>query len=165
MKIARVQRAIRVPRLGQTEVRKEQVKAEIRKGDVLRPVGVASKVGRPSKYDPLMCELVIELGLEGASFCEMAVRLGICVDTFNEYRKKYPEFSVAVKQANDLARTWWEISGRDHTFGGKQMNQTAYIFTMKNRWPDDYKDRKEISVSGNVTVSTVNYAELEKKQA
>ena len=121
--------------------------------------------GRPTKYDPLMCELVTEFGAEGASFCEMAVRLGICVDTFAQYRKKYPEFSEAVKKANDLARAWWENTARRHTFGGAQMNATAWIFTMKNRFPDHYKDRKEVSVTGNVTVTTTSYAELEAKQS
>ena len=121
--------------------------------------------GRPTKYDPLMCELVIEFGAEGASQCEMAARLGISEDSLYEYKKKYSEFSDAIKQARALARAWWERMAREHGFGERKMNATAWIFTMKNRFPDHYKDRKEVSVSGNVTVTTTSYSELEANKS
>ena len=136
----------------------EEVKGEF---EVIPP----RKRGRPTKYNPELCGRVRELGAEGKSQAQMAAHLGVAYSTFDAWKNdpNKPEFSEAIKDARDLARAWWEEMAQEHMFGNRQMNQTAFIFTMKNRFPDHYKDRKEIGVSGNVTVSTVSYEQLAKK--
>lgn len=100
--------------------------------------------GRPSIYQPSMCSQVIDLGREGASKAEMAANIGINRDTFAEWEKTNHEFSEAVKEAVQLSQAWWEEQGRKATFGGVEgFNATAWIFNMKNRFRDDWRDKVE----------------------
>ena len=107
--------------------------------------------GRPTKYDPAFCDVVIELGCTGASKVEMACKLGISRDSFDVYEKTHPQFSEAVKEAVAYSQAWWEEKGRTATFGGvDNFNATAFIFNMKNRFPGDWKDKRETELSGTV---------------
>lgn len=99
-----------------------------------------AKVGRPTKYDPAMCETVIASGSEGASKAQMARDLGIDRDTLNEWTKLHSEFSVAVKKAVELSLAWWEDRGREGMMMGQRFNATAFIFQVKNRFNSDYAD-------------------------
>lgn len=111
--------------------------------------------GRPSTYDPAYCDKVIELGREGASKAEMAFALGVARNTLDNWAATHPEFLSAVKEAVSLAQGWWEAEGRKAVFGAKPgFNATAYIFTMKNRFPDDWKDKRETELSGSVEMTT-----------
>lgn len=98
-----------------------------------------TKRGRPSLYDAEFCEIVLELGAQGKSKAQIAARLGINRDTLNEWTKIHPEFSVAVKNAQELALAWWEDAGQVN-MARQGFNATAYIFQMKNRFRDDYRD-------------------------
>jgi hypothetical protein len=108
-------------------------------------------VGRPTKYDKAFCEKVIELGKIGASQCEMALELDISWETFSQWKKEKPEFSDAVKEATRHAQGWWEKQGRLATFGGTEgFNATSFIFNMKNRFQEDWKDKRDIEHSGGI---------------
>lgn len=110
--------------------------------------------GRPSKYDPAFCEDVIEVGKGGGTLAEMADAIDIDRSTLNEWVAKHDEFSRAVKSGLDRAQAWWEKNGRIATFGGKEgFNATSFIFNMKNRFPDDWKDQKQLEHSGGLTLS------------
>lgn len=97
--------------------------------------------GRPTKYDPKMCERIVEFGKEGMSKCEMAAELEIAYDTFDRWQNEIEEFSEAVKSAMRHSQAWWERKGRQATFGGVDgFNATSYIFNMKNRFREDWND-------------------------
>lgn len=99
------------------------------------------RLGRPTKYTPEMCDAVIALGEDGAGKAEMAKAIGIDRDTFKEWCKTNPIFSAAVKKAVDASQAWWEEQGRRRTFdAGPMFSATSYIFQMKNRFPDDWRD-------------------------
>lgn len=105
--------------------------------------------GRPTKYDPAFCETVIAAGDDGATLAEMAELLDIDRSTLNDWREKYPEFSRAIKRGLQKAQVWWERNGKLATFGGVEgFNATSYIFQMKNRFPDDWRDKQEREHSG-----------------
>lgn len=108
--------------------------------------------GRPTKYDPAFCDRVIELGRQGASKAEMALELDIAMSTFDVWQNERADFSEAVKRAVELSRGWWEKKGRIHTFDSKDFNPTSYIFQMKNRFSDHWKDKRETEHSGNLTL-------------
>lgn len=109
--------------------------------------------GRPTKYDPAFCEQVIAIGAEGGTLAEMADAIDVARPTFNAWRDKHPEFSYAVKHGLQKAQAWWERNGRIATFGGKDgFNATSWIFNMKNRFSDDWKDKRETEFSGAVSV-------------
>lgn len=113
--------------------------------------------GRPSKYDPSYCDRVIELAKEGASKAEMALELDIAYSTFDVWQNEIPEFSEAVKKAERLSQGWWERQGRKATFGAFEgFNATSFIFNMKNRFKDDWRDKQETEHSGHIGVSHVS---------
>lgn len=109
----------------------------------------AKKRGRPTKYDPKMCDKVIECGKEGMSKCEMALELDIAYDTFDRWQNERQDFSEAVKAAMRHSQAWWERNGRMATFGGVDgFNATSYIFNMKNRFRADWNDTVKNELSG-----------------
>lgn len=112
------------------------------------------KIGRPSKYDPTFCDLVIELGAEGKSKAQIAAALGISRETLNQWKKSNKPFSDALKTAHDLALSWWETAGQMN-MTRQGFNATAYIFQMKNRFREDYNDASVVDHSVNVTVTHV----------
>lgn len=110
-------------------------------------------MGRPTKYKPEFCERVLECGAEGMGKCEIAAELDIHYETFEAWQEKHPEFSEAVKAALRKSQAWWEKNGRIATFGGCDgFNATSFIFNMKNRFKDDWRDKIEQEQSGRVTV-------------
>lgn len=112
--------------------------------------------GRPSKYDPAFCDKIIELAKVGASKAEMALELDIAYSTFDVWQNENPEFSEAVKRAEKISQGWWEREGRLATFGGKDgFNATSFIFNMKNRFKDDWREKVETDNTHNVTVQKV----------
>lgn len=105
--------------------------------------------GAPQKYKQEFCKQVIELGKTGASKAEMAVELGISRASFDNYEKEFPEFLEAVKEAVRHSQVWWEKQGRVATFGGiPNFNATTYIFNMKNRFKEDWRDKVEQEHTG-----------------
>ena len=114
--------------------------------------------GRPTKYDPAFCERIIELAKEGASKAEMALDLDIAYSTFDVWQNDIPEFSDAVKRAERLAQGWWEKQGRKATFGAFDgFNATSFIFNMKNRFREDWREKQEIEHAGGVSVEVVEW--------
>lgn len=107
-------------------------------------VATAKKMGRPSKYDPAMCETVVELGMQGKSKAQIAAKLQVTRETVDIWAKKHAEFSDAIKVAHDLALAWWEDEGQTGIKAGQgNFNATAFIFQMKNRFRDDYRDQQD----------------------
>jgi Holliday junction resolvase RusA-like endonuclease len=101
------------------------------------------KTGRPSKYDPSYCELVRELGRQGKSKAQIAAEIGVNRSTIDEWGKAHKPFADALKDAYDLALAWWEDTGQvgmtRHGF-----NATTFIFQMKNRFREEYRDVQTI---------------------
>lgn len=121
--------------------------------------------GRPSLYDPAFCDTVIELGKTGASKAEMAFDLGVAYSTFDLWTQTHPEFSEAVKSAVEFSKGWWEKQGRIATFGGVDgYNPTSYIFQMKNRFRDDWRDVKANELTGKdgAPIQTDNVQRVER---
>lgn len=109
--------------------------------------------GRPTKYKPEMCEAVIAAGEDGETLAGMAEAIDVDRSTLNEWVAKHPEFSRAVKRGLQKAQAWWERQGRVATFGGTDgFNATSFIFNMKNRFPEDWRDKQEIATSFSVTL-------------
>ena len=105
--------------------------------------------GRPSKYKAEFCQQVIDAGAEGKTLAEMADDLDVDRSTLNDWIDAHEEFSRAIKRGLEKAQAWWEMKGRVATFGGVDgYNATSFIFNMKNRFPDDWRDKQEREIAG-----------------
>lgn len=97
--------------------------------------------GRPTIYDPAMCDVVIEKFGQGYSVCEVCVKLGIAQDTFYDWQKKYEDFSEAIRIGLTAAQAWWEQMSRNN-LSSREFNANLWSFNMKNRF--GYRDKQEI---------------------
>lgn len=123
-----------------------------------------SKTGRPTKYRPEMCDLVIEAGREGCAVAEMASRCDVCIDTIYEWAKVHPEFSEALTRAQSEAEAWWAVKLREglqkapSEFQG-QPNLKYMAVRFNERWAD--KSKLELSGEGGGPIQTVDLAALQ----
>jgi DNA-binding transcriptional regulator YiaG len=123
----------------------EEVKAEA--SPLEPPVGETRKRGRPTEYDPAMCEQVRDLGEQGKSKAQIARTLGRSRQTLENWAKSHPEFMDALKDARELELAWWEDKGQEGLTADK-FNATAFIFQVKNRFRDDYADVTKTELTG-----------------
>jgi transposase len=107
--------------------------------------------GRPSKYQPSYCDLVIEHMTEGASLTSFAAEIGVARSSINEWMEQNPEFSEAVKIAKAKCSAWWERLGRKNAADGGG-NATLVIFGLKNMAADDWREKQEVEHSGDMSV-------------
>lgn len=116
------------------------------------------KIGRPTKYSPEFCDMVLEVMSQGYSKEAVAGHLEISKDTLYNWEKEHKDFSDALKRGVELSRVFWEKIGIEHIThfakSGKQLNATAWIFNMKNRF--SWTDKKEVDV-GEVTKKTFGF--------
>lgn len=113
--------------------------------------------GRPLSYKPEMCDQVIQLMKDGASKTAVAAELGIAKSTLYEWSNKdsaffIPEFSDAIKRGEALSQLWWEKAGQMAVMGSVVgFSAAAWIFSMKNRFREDYADDHGIKHSGSIS--------------
>lgn len=136
--------------------------------------------GRPPiKYNPdKHPQYARALAIEGLTNEEIAERMGMAKSTLQTWRKKYPEFSAAIKEGKDEADAKVEMSlfkratGYDVeeekalNIGGDLViarvrthihpDPTSCIFWLKNRKPGKWRDRQEITGAngGPVRIAT-----------
>ena len=127
------------------------------------------KMGRPTKYDPSwMLDAIIEVGRLGGSKDKMASAIGVHLDTLYDWAEKHADFSEAIKEATQLSKVWWENFGQVSALGMVDgFNSTTWIFNMKNRFPETYRDVKitELNNTGAPLIDarsiTINARELD----
>ena len=106
-----------------------------------------------SKYDPAMCQTMIELGKEGASQKIMWSALGISKATAASYKEKYPEFAEALDLALVHSQAYWErmmLANVDN----KNFNTRMVEIAVRGQFGETYKDNREIKadIKQEVTV-------------
>jgi len=127
--------------------------------------------GRPTSYDPKFCEMLIEHMAKGYSFESFGSVTDTCKDTLYEWVKVHPQFSDAKKRATEKSRYWWESQGIDNILNKKQMtkdwegntvlvetslNAAAWIFNMKNRFKEEWRDKQEIETTPSTLTVTIS---------
>ena len=136
--------------------RKKKSKAEMPKAedifddDSYRPPTYTT--GRPTKFRPQYCDMLIVHMSEGLSFEAFAGLVNVNLDTLYNWESLFPEFSDAKKIGVQKSRLFWETVGRQGAVGRiKNFNAASYCFNMKNRfqWSDRYVD------NDNRTIQTV----------
>lgn len=97
-------------------------------------------MGRPTLYDPALCEQVVEYGRQGKSKTWMAAKIGVSRECLYEWDRVHPDFSDALKRAKALEQMWWEDSGQDGMTGDK-FNGQVWGRSMSARFPDDWREK------------------------
>jgi hypothetical protein len=64
-----------------------------------------------------------------------------------------------------FSQAWWEDQGESGLREGKDFNATVFIFVMKNRFHEDYKDKHEIEHDARHSFEGVWRAIAERGQA
>lgn len=131
------------------------------------------KRGPVSTYNAdVHCNMAIVAGQAGMTDQEFADVIGISRAVLHEWRKNFPEFKKAfnggkkysdekvVKSLYERAMGYeyqeTEISDGPKGVTTKQQNKqmapdvTAQIFWLKNRRPEEWRDRHDLNVTGNI---------------
>lgn len=110
--------------------------------------------GRPSSYKPEYCEQAEDFLAKGYSVAALAGHLSVVKSTIYEWMKSHEDFSNAVKRGQSKAVLFWEARNIDFARTGEG-NATAIIFGLKNRAPDEWRDKVETEHSGKIAYSKV----------
>jgi hypothetical protein len=108
-------------------------------------------VGRPSKYDPIYCNKVLEYGALGKSFEQMSALMGVGITTMKRWREEHEEFRTALEDAQALSQTWWEDHAQSYLVehkDGEKLNTGLWSRSMAARFPQNYSDRVKQEISG-----------------
>ena len=96
-----------------------------------------------TKYEPSMCDTVIELGKTGASQKIMYSTLGISKTTGDRWKKEKPEFAEAMDRAVVESQAWGEREALAN-LNNRTYNTRLFEVVTRAQFPADYKERMEI---------------------
>lgn len=105
--------------------------------------------GRPSKYDPMYCDMLVEHMATGLSVASFAAEIDVARSTINEWAGEHPEFSEALSRAKAKAAAAWErraIKVADE--GGAGAQATMILFGLKNMSADDWREKQTVEHTG-----------------
>lgn len=102
-------------------------------------------MARTSEYKPEYCEIAVKVLASGESKAAVAAEIGTSKQTLYKWMSIFPDFKDAIECGLALAQRDWELLGRDGITGRyEKFSAAGWIFTMKNRFRDDYaEDKKE----------------------
>lgn len=114
-----------------------------------QPERLMNKLGRPTKYRPEFCKIVIELGRLGKSKAQIAAdpRIDVSRVTLDEWTTGHPAFLYALSRARDLALAEWENKA-ETGIASVGFNSGLWGRIMSARFPEDYREVKTNEVTG-----------------
>ena len=80
---------------------------------------------------------------------QIADKMGIAPSTLYRWKNEYKEISEALKEGKEVVDYQVENALLNKAISG---NTTAQIFWLKNRRPDKWRDRQDVSHSGGIHV-------------
>ena len=96
-----------------------------------------------SKYKPEYCKIAFETLSSGKSKAHVCCNIGISRPTLYDWVSAHDEFADAVNMGMQRAQAYWEDIGEKGVTGEiERFSATPWIFTMKNRFRDDYQEDK-----------------------
>jgi hypothetical protein len=105
-------------------------------------------MGRPTKYDPAFCEQVVPFMSQGYSIAALAGHLGVSRTAILDWARDHEDFSCALSEGKAASALWWENCIRNNALSG-QGNSTSSIFGLKNRAPEEWRDRTAVDLTSS----------------
>lgn len=122
--------------------------------------------GRPSSYKPEYCKQAYKMCLLlNATDAELAKFFEVSVDTITEWKRVHSDFSSSIKKGKEEAdakvakrlfdrasgykikKTVIDNKGTEHHIEDNVLpDVTAQIFWLKNRQPEKWRDRHQVSI-------------------
>ena len=81
---------------------------------------------------------------DGLTNNQIAEKIGISKQTFYDWLKKYPDLSDSLKENKDVVDRKVENALLKNALNG---NVTAQIFWLKNRKPNEWREKREIEAN------------------
>jgi len=159
--------------------KKSQVKPK--KKEVATKPAEQKKKGRPSIFEEKKDYIIrmAELGLTDAQICSVC---NIDEQTLNNWKHKYPEFFESLKNAklktdmevvqslrsqamgyNYLAKAMTKTGKIAEYTDYKHPNITATIYWLKNRLPEQFRDKPAIEMTSDTVNNMINIYEMLQK--
>ena len=129
--------------------------------------------GAPSKYQAKYAKLAALACQAGCTDQEVADLIGVSQKTINRWKLQHVEFATALKSGKAPAdervvqSLYQRALGYDHNGKHYPPDVTACIFWLKNRAPEEWRDRREEQhtiVQDNRTAAEV-FADLQREMA
>ncbi len=119
--------------------------------------GEVLKKEREWKYEPWMCDKIIEVAAAGGHVPAMIKAIGIrSKDTFYRWQKEYPEFKAAYEYSKIESQVLHEeILAAGAAGKIKNFNFNALAMIMNNKFSEDYK-RSATGSNTEVNIGTMN---------
>ncbi len=104
-----------------------------------------------SKYNPAMCERMIELGKLGSSQKMIWSDLGISKSTAELYKKTHPDFAEALDMALVHSQAHWEREILAN-IENKGYNSRLAEIALRGQFQSDYRETRDTKVDAKVEI-------------
>ena len=102
-------------------------------------------------FNPDMCDVMIEMGKQGASQKMMFAEIGINKDVAKRWCKDHPDFADALEMAKTHSQAFWEREILANV-GNKAFNSRLAEIALRGQFQEDYRETREQKVEGKVDV-------------
>jgi hypothetical protein len=118
-------------------------------------ITIPSHFGRPTKYKPEFCNLVVEWGKLGKSKAWICAELEISRPTLDLWIEEKEDFSYAMAVAMNYSQKWWEDTGQLGMMG-KSIDASIYSRSMAARFPNDWRESTKTENETKVTFDSLD---------
>jgi len=115
-----------------------------------------------TKYKKEFDKIAYNLLKKGKSMAAICVEFDISRETLYTWIKPESQYfkeslSDSINKGRQASQLWWEDQMQNslHLPKGESFNTTAWIFTMKNRFAEDYRDKVEAEINTKGTFGMV----------
>ena len=130
-------------------------------------------VGRPTLYDPSLCDAVIDLGRKGKSVEQIACALNLSLRVLYKWRDEHEEFMHALEDAKQFELGFWEDQAASYmveTKEGPKLNSSLWSRSMAARFPKKYRQEVKQEITGAdgaplLTAIQVSFVEADDNQS